>query len=134
MLGDSLRRIKDEKHLTVAQLSRSSGLAADTINKIMSGVTQYPSPDTVSRLADALGCSVSDLTGEEQQFPNLCRACPERGRIEDLHQSIRRLQTRLQQDRREKIFLAIVMIAIIAFIASMIVIDFYDPNVGWHRT
>lgn len=133
MLGDSLRRIKDEKHLTVAQLSRRSGLAADTINKIMSGVTQNPSPDTVFRLADALGCSVSDLTGEEQQIPKLCRACPDRGRIEELHQSIYRLQTRLFQERREKIFLAIFLTAIIALIAIMIAVDFCSPNVGWRR-
>lgn len=133
MLSDSLRRIKDEKHLTVAQLSRSSGLAADTINKIMSGVTQNPSPDTVSRLADALGCSVSDLTGEDQQLPKLCLACPERGRIDDLHKSIQRLQTRLQQDRREKIFLAIALTVVFSTIAIMIILDFCNPDIGWRR-
>ncbi len=125
MLGDSLRRIKDEKHLTVAQLSRSSGLAADTINKIMSGVTQYPSPDTVSRLANALGCSVSDLTGSPNQEKQV--------HIDDLHQSIQRLQNRLQQERREKIFLAIVLTAVLAIIAIMIIIDFCNPNIGWKR-
>ena len=125
MLGDSLRRIKDEKHLTVAQLARRSGLAADTINKIMSGVTQNPAPDTVMRLAEALGCFVSDLTGSPNQEKQV--------HIDDLHQSIQRLQNRLQQERREKIFLAIVLTAVLAIIAIMIIIDFCNPNIGWKR-
>lgn len=133
MIGDSLRRIKEEKHLTVAQLARRSGLAADTINKIMAGVTQNPAPDTVMRLAEALGCSVSDLTGEEHQLPKLCRACPERERIADLQSSIQRLQTRLRQEHSEKMFFLLVLTAIVALVAVMIVIDFCNPNVGWRR-
>ena len=125
MISENLKRLKFSKKLSIKRLSELSGVAPDTISKIMSGTTQFPAPDTMQRLADALDCTVSDLTGSPQRETN--------ERIEELHQSIQRLQTRLYQERKEKIYLAVVLTAVLALIAVMIVIDFCNPNIGWRR-
>lgn len=110
--------------MTVQQIARRAGLAPDTINKILSGATQRPSSDTLFRLAEALDCAVSDITGMESA---------EHEHIDDLKRSIQRLQNRLKQERREKVFFVIVLTALVALIAVMIVIDFCNPNIGWRR-
>lgn len=125
MISENLKRLKFSKKLSIKRLSELSGVAPDTISKIMSGTTQFPSPDTLQHLADALDCNVSELTASSQNETEV--------HIEDLHKSIHRLQTRLYQERREKIFLAIVLTVVLSIIAIMIIIDFYNPNVGWHR-
>ena len=125
MISENLKRLKFSKKLSIKRLSELSGVAPDTISKIMSGATQFPSPDTLEHLADALGCDVSELTASP---PNETEV-----HIEDLHKSIQRLQTRLCQERREKIFLAIVLTAVLSIIAIMIIIDFCNPDIGWRR-
>lgn len=62
----SLRRILDDRKLTVAQISRQSGVPAKTIYHWLSG--QQPHKiDHLFRLCDALNISVEELYGRQKK-------------------------------------------------------------------
>lgn len=46
---------------TLDSLAATAGMARATLHHALSGETARPSSDTMCRLADALGCEVSDL-------------------------------------------------------------------------
>ncbi|WP_374073709.1 helix-turn-helix domain-containing protein [Bdellovibrio bacteriovorus] len=62
----SLRRILDDRKLTVAQISRLSGVPAKTIYHWLSG--QQPHKiDHLFRLCDALNISIEELYGRQKK-------------------------------------------------------------------
>lgn len=58
---ESLRKIREEKKLTGAELSRRSGIDPRTLNALEKGRIKNPSLKTLDALADGLGVMVSDL-------------------------------------------------------------------------
>lgn len=64
----SLRRILDDRKLTVAQISRLSGVPAKTIYHWLSG--QQPHKiDHLFRICDALNISIEELYGRQKRHP-----------------------------------------------------------------
>lgn len=59
-----LREIRVKKGLTQQELSARAGIAQGVISDIENGATQNPRFDTVVKLADALGCSLSEFKAE----------------------------------------------------------------------
>jgi transcriptional regulator with XRE-family HTH domain len=60
-----LRKIREEKNLTQDQLVEASGVTRYIISEF-ENEKRRPSPRTISRLAEALGCSyITLMTGEE---------------------------------------------------------------------
>lgn len=62
-IGKNLKKFRDEKNLTLKQLSEISGVSISFISDIENG-RRNPSNDTLNSLADALGVFVDRLTGE----------------------------------------------------------------------
>jgi len=60
-LANNLPLVMTKHCMTVAELSRRSGIAKSTINKYIAGTTSTPTLGTVGCLARALGVSVGTL-------------------------------------------------------------------------
>lgn len=56
---NELRRLKG---MTVEDLSNKSGVPLGTVKKICAGITTNPNLDTVIAIAQALGCSLDELS------------------------------------------------------------------------
>jgi|ERR671912_296960 transcriptional regulator with XRE-family HTH domain len=60
MIGEEVRRRREELGLTGAQLAERSGLAPSAVSQIETG-KRTPSSSSVMKLAAGLGCEVGDL-------------------------------------------------------------------------
>ncbi len=56
---ERVKAIKKEKNVTTDILSERTGIAKGTLNKLLTGQTRNPAYDTIKRIAEALGTSVS---------------------------------------------------------------------------
>lgn len=61
MVAEGLRRIREEKGLTIPDLSKATGIAQATIYRIEAGETKRIRGSTLQKLATAFGMSMSDL-------------------------------------------------------------------------
>ncbi len=59
-LLQSLKQVRNERQMTLQQLSAKSGVSADSISDFEE-LRQMASPRTTRRLAEALGVRVQDL-------------------------------------------------------------------------
>ena len=59
-LGLELRRIREERGLTIEQLAEKSGISATTIRVVERGARE-PRGDTVARLAKPLGLTFDEV-------------------------------------------------------------------------
>ncbi|WP_431856629.1 LexA family transcriptional regulator [Azospirillum sp.] len=64
------RRMKALK-LTIAELERRAGVPAGRVKNILLGKSKNPRTDTIRKIAKALGCAASDLTGEDESGENI---------------------------------------------------------------
>lgn len=56
-----INKLKKEKGLTNAQISKLSGVTLSTLDKITSGVNTNPKLDTLQAICKVLGCSLNDF-------------------------------------------------------------------------
>lgn len=64
---NNLRKIRNEKGITLERLSRLTGLNIQTIHRIETGFTPIKAVKlgTLIDIANALGCNVADLVGDD---------------------------------------------------------------------
>lgn len=67
VLGARLRKLRRAQQLTLSELAAQSGVALSTISKIENGALS-PTLDKVSRLANGLNITISQLIGEESSL------------------------------------------------------------------
>ena len=84
--GELIRRLRDERGWTQAQLSRESGLTITCLSNLERGATKYPNPVTVAGLAAAFGLQPSELDPRR-----LAEEVAEQARTFAQRQAIRRL-------------------------------------------
>lgn len=82
-LLNSINRKLQEKELSISQLERQAGLARTTIMRILAGSNPNPTLDTLTSIAKALECDISELLGEqvkekpaESHFEQICKSLP----------------------------------------------------------
>lgn len=63
-IGDNIRKKRKEKNFSQNQLAKKAGVSQSALSAIEKDV-QNPSSQTVSLIAEALGCSLAELLGEE---------------------------------------------------------------------
>ena len=68
MIGDEVRRRREELGLTGAQLAARAGMAPSAVSQIETG-KRIPSSASVIKLAEALGVEVGDLYPKKAQAP-----------------------------------------------------------------
>ena len=82
-LGHRLRRLREQRHLTQAELASSSGVGADVISRLENA--HYPSPGlrTLLKVSEGLEVPLVNLFKEEEtQAPP--RENPNRERLKEL--------------------------------------------------
>ena len=70
-VGTNLKRIRNERNISLSELSRRSGIAKATLSTLESGIGN-PTVQTLSELSDALGILPGDLIAD--RTPRLVRA------------------------------------------------------------
>ncbi len=74
-LAGTLRRLREARDWTQADLAKRAGLAFSSIQALESGRTTNPSLQTLTKLADALCVDVGKLTcGQYKAVPGTCAA------------------------------------------------------------
>ena len=64
-LSEQLRRRREEKNLSAAELARRAGISKGYLSQIEQDDSIRPSGDVLYRLAEALGTTVADLLGRQ---------------------------------------------------------------------
>ena len=73
-LAGTLRRLREARDWTQADLAERAGLAFSSIQALESGRTKNPTLDTAQKLAAALGVAVDELTpGRAPGVPAMCQ-------------------------------------------------------------
>ena len=84
MIGNSIRKIRKSKRITIQQLADKSGYTRNQIHRIETN-KQTPKITTVIAIADALEVSIDELVGRKfklkpvERFPFTC--CPKCDRV-----------------------------------------------------
>jgi transcriptional regulator with XRE-family HTH domain len=65
-VGLELRRLREEKGITVEELAKKSGISATTIRVVERGVRQARG-DTIARLAKPLGLTFDEVWGLQRR-------------------------------------------------------------------
>jgi len=84
--GELIRRLRDERGWTQAQLSRESGLTITCLSNIERGATREPNAVTITGLAVAFGLDPSELDARR-----LAQAVAEKAKTFAQRQAITRL-------------------------------------------
>ena len=63
-IGDTLRKLRDEKFLSQRELARAAGVSPTTVFKLEANQTE-PHPRTIRKLAEALGVEPSKLVDRD---------------------------------------------------------------------
>jgi len=68
-VSERLKRLRQEKNLSVADLAERAGVSKPYIWQIECGRRQNPSGDKLQKLASALGVTIADLIGAPAGIP-----------------------------------------------------------------
>lgn len=63
-LADNLRRLRQEKQLSLPVLSLQAGVSKGYVYSLEKGEMDNPSVDVLFKIAKVLDCTIADLTGE----------------------------------------------------------------------
>jgi transcriptional regulator with XRE-family HTH domain len=63
-IGDTLRKLRDEKFLSQRELARAAGVSPTTVFKLEANQAE-PHPRTIRKLAEALGVEPSKLVDRD---------------------------------------------------------------------
>jgi len=63
-IGDTLRKLRDEKFLSQRELARAAGISPTTVFKLEANQAE-PHPRTIRKLAEALGVEPSKLVDRD---------------------------------------------------------------------
>lgn len=77
MPGERLRQLRKWRKMTQTRLAQLSGTAQNYISELESGVATNPSPDTIRRLARALGVAEAELTTPLVSAPTIPADLPD---------------------------------------------------------
>lgn len=66
-LGPRLRRLREQKNLSLSRLAGMAGISKAYLHQIESGRSERPSAEALYSLAQSLGTSIAYLLGKERQ-------------------------------------------------------------------
>ena len=135
MVKEYLTTLKNKGNFSWSDLSNMSGLPDATIRKIFSGETADPRLETVVKLVTAMGGSMDELVNGEKEGEvemNAILAVKEvyESRIADIKASYIEHINSLKKD---KLYLAIIVCVLGAFLILFLLVDLMIGSVGWIR-
>lgn len=127
--------LKNKGNFSWSDLSEMSGLPDTTIRKIFSGETADPRFETVVKLVSAMGGSLDSIVKKDEEDKiemNAILVLKEsyESRIADMKASSTEHVSSLKKDKK---YLFIVSLSLLAFLLIFIVADFFMSSVGWIR-
>jgi transcriptional regulator with XRE-family HTH domain len=66
-VGDRLKQLRTEADMTQQALATAAGLSISVVTQIERGVNADPRLSTLKALAKALGCTMNELTGNDDE-------------------------------------------------------------------
>lgn len=152
---ETLKNMKSEQNLTLQQISSASGVPISTVNRILSGQTENPSFRDVAAIVAAMDGSLDAITGlqkVEGENSQLLDSNVMQLLLTMQHYYTKALDTTRQQYMREieskdkqyrdiladknrwlrRLFLC--LIAMIAVISFLLIIDFTNPAIGFFHS
>ena len=81
-LARRMKELKEQNHLTNQELADRAGLPVSNVSKLLAGITQYPTIDTVAKIANALNISIDYLVNGNDTPLNRTRSRDEYQLIE----------------------------------------------------
>lgn len=66
-LKEEIMKRMEARNLSIATLERKAGLSIHSVRNILNGRVRKPKADTLQAVANALGCSLSDLLGNSSE-------------------------------------------------------------------
>lgn len=129
MVIEKLKTLKEQSKITIAELSKLSGIPEATIRRIFSGDTPDPRFDTVTKLVMAMGGSLDDFIGGSKKTEiesNAISVLKESydTRITEIKEHVKSLQ-------RDKHILAVVAAVLILLLVGLVILELSIPNRGW---
>ncbi|MBQ8393809.1 MAG: helix-turn-helix transcriptional regulator [Clostridia bacterium] len=143
---EKLKALKEEKHMTNAEIARLSNIPLATITRIFNGSTPNPTFDTFSQIAIALGASLDEIAGLKQpeaqpisapieatltSYSELLREKDER--LIEKDKLIESLKEDKERERKEKHRLAFFFFGFVAFVLIILTIDILNGHFGYFR-
>ena len=71
MFKEKLRKVMSEKGLSITKVSQLSGIGKSSISQYLSG-KNVPTSERIKVLADAIECTVEELTDISADIPMAC--------------------------------------------------------------
>ena len=69
-----MKKVKEEKHLTIADIAVLSNIPTATVTRVFNGATPNPTFETISAIGMALGMSLDEIAGirsaDEEPIPS----------------------------------------------------------------
>lgn len=128
MVSDKLNELRKKKGLTNQQIADMCNLSLSTVTKVMSGETKDPTLTTLKAITDVLGVTLDYLYIEEVESNNTKQVS-----AETFNLMLREKNHEIEKAHSEKRALFIVIIALIAVLVGMILLDALNGRVGWIR-
>lgn len=141
-----LKELKAERHLTNAQIAEVSKLPLQTVARVISGATENPTFDTVTKITIALGGSLDVIAGiappEEQPLgarvenvmANYAELLKEKDeRIQEKKAEIEVLNAEKKALRKDRNVIAGVLIFFAAFVLTFLLVDLLNGHFGYFR-
>ena len=143
---DYLKKLKDERHLTQAEIAELSAIPLATVSRIFNGATPNPTFETISGIAIALGGSLDEMMGlkhpdDKPAHPQVETTISAYAdilnekdlRIKEKEDYIKLLNQELHVERKEKNRLAIVIFMLLAAAITFLVVDITNGHFGYFR-
>lgn len=135
---EKLKALKEERELTIADISSLSGVPQTTVTRIFNGTTPSPQFETVIQIAMVFGVSLDELMGLKQPEAPVPSPVAEtfNSYAELLHEKDRRiaeLQKEKEREHREKGRLALGLMIIAGFVILLLTVDVLNGHFGYFR-
>ena len=128
MVSEKLNELRKKKGLTNQQIADICNLPLSTVTKVMSGETKDPTLTTLKAIADALDVTLDYLFIEEVESDASKQMSAETFNI-----MLREKNHEIAKAHSEKRALFTLVVALIAVLVGMILLDALNGRVGWIR-
>lgn len=152
---ETLKNMKSEQNLTLQQISSASGVPISTVNRILSGQTENPSFRDVAAIVAAMDGSLDAITGLQkvegensqlldsnvmqllltmQNYYTKALDATRQQYMREIESKDKQYRDILADKNRWLRRLFLCLIAMIAVISFLLIIDFTNPAIGFFHS
>ena len=131
--AERAKPLKDKSKLTLSEIAAACNISESMVSRYING-QNIPTEDIARKMIDVLSAAVPVESKSEAARPELLviRDVYE-ARIADMRASVADLKKQLRTEHKEKWIFFVLLIAVIAFVFTLLFVDIANGNVGWFR-